>query len=171
MEISQEALKALLEAFDKSDWQEMTLTVGSDRLHVSRRAGADGAAPAAPPAEPSPAEHVSAPHGPSPPAGQAASPDPRPPDARPPAGGDLPDGTVVASPSVGLFWRSPSPGAPPFVELDQPVAQGDTLAIVEVMKLMNHVVAPHGGVVVAIVPENGQHVEHGQPLVVIEPGS
>jgi acetyl-CoA carboxylase biotin carboxyl carrier protein len=173
MEISQEALRALLEAFDKSDWQEMTLSVGTDRLHVSRRASANGAAPWPPPAAASPgasprAEHarVAAPAEPAPLA--AAQPETQP---KPAASVDLPDGTVVASPSVGLFWRSPSPGAPPFVDIGQSVAQGDTLAIVEVMKLMNHVVAPHTGVVVAIVPENGQPVEHGQPLVVVEPGS
>jgi acetyl-CoA carboxylase biotin carboxyl carrier protein len=74
---------------------------------------------------------------------------------------------VVESPSVGLFWRAPSPGAPPFVEVGAAVAEGDTLAIVEVMKLMNHVVAPVAGVVKAIAPENGEAVEYGQPLVVI----
>ena len=76
---------------------------------------------------------------------------------------------MIESPSVGLFWRAPSPGAPPFVEVDARVAEGDTLAIVEVMKLMNHVVAPVDGVVRAIVPENGESVEYGQPLVVIDP--
>jgi acetyl-CoA carboxylase biotin carboxyl carrier protein len=74
---------------------------------------------------------------------------------------------VVESPSVGLFWRAPSPGAPPFVEVGATVNEGDTLAIVEVMKLMNHVVAPAAGEVKAIVPENGEAVEYGQPLVVI----
>jgi acetyl-CoA carboxylase biotin carboxyl carrier protein len=157
MEISQEALRALLEAFDKSDWQEMTVTVGTDRLHVSRRGEVNGAA-----------RHAPSPPADSPPADQPAGQPATGPPAQP---RELPDGTVVPSPSVGLFWRSPSPGAPPFVEVGQPVAQGDTLAIVEVMKLMNHVVAPVAGVVAAIVPENGQAVEHGQPLVVIGPGA
>ena len=147
MEISQEVIRALLDAFDKSDWQEMTVTVGTDRLHVSRNGGAP-----APPAE---AE-----------APRPETRDPRPePAAKPTAA--LPDGTVVESPSVGLFWRAPSPGAPPFVEVGKSVNEGDTLAIVEVMKLMNHVVAPVAGVVKAIAPENGQAVEYGQPLVVI----
>jgi acetyl-CoA carboxylase biotin carboxyl carrier protein len=163
MEISQEALRALLEAFDKSDWQEMTLTVGTDRLHVSRRDGGAMASPSPAAAPPRSAPIESAP------AAQAPSEDGVQP--RQPASVDLPEGTVVASPSVGLFWRSPSPGAPPFMDVGQSVAQGDTLAIVEVMKLMNHVVAPLAGVVVAIVPENGQPVQHGQPLVVIEPGA
>jgi acetyl-CoA carboxylase biotin carboxyl carrier protein len=86
----------------------------------------------------------------------------------PPA--DVPaSGTVIESPSVGLFWRAPAPGAPPFVEVGQHVAAGDTVAIVEVMKLMNHVVSPVAGVVHSIFPENGAAVEFGQPLVVVDP--
>jgi acetyl-CoA carboxylase biotin carboxyl carrier protein len=75
---------------------------------------------------------------------------------------------VIESPSVGLFWRAPSPGAPPFVEVGSAVTEGDTLAIVEVMKLMNHVTAPAAGVVKAILPANGESVVLGQPLVVID---
>ncbi|HVX32419.1 MAG TPA: biotin/lipoyl-containing protein, partial [Solirubrobacterales bacterium] len=78
-------------------------------------------------------------------------------------------GTKIESPSVGLFWRAPSPGAPPFVEVGQRVAAGDTVAIVEVMKLMNHVAAPVDGVVTAILVENGESVEFGQPIVVVDP--
>jgi acetyl-CoA carboxylase biotin carboxyl carrier protein len=154
MEISQEVIRALLDAFDKSDWQEMTVTIGNDRLHVSRNGGA-------PPPAPEPAAAA-----PPPPAAKpaAAEPKPQPPVTSPQS---LPEGTVVESPSVGLFWRAPSPGAPPFVEVGASVAEGDTLAIVEVMKLMNHVVAPVAGEVKAIVPENGEAVEYGQPLVVI----
>ena len=157
MEISQEVIRALLDAFDKSDWQEMTVTVGTDRLHVSRNGGAPAPVPEPPPATAAPAE------------AEAPTPEtrhPTPPAAAKPAAA-LPDGTVVESPSVGLFWRAPSPGAPPFVEVGATVNEGDTLAIVEVMKLMNHVVAPVAGEVKAIVPENGEAVEYGQPLVVI----
>lgn len=82
----------------------------------------------------------------------------------------VPEGhTVIESPSVGLFWRSPSPGAPPFVEVGAAVAAGDTVAIVEVMKLMNHVAAPTDGVVSAILVENGGPVEFGQTIVTIDP--
>jgi acetyl-CoA carboxylase biotin carboxyl carrier protein len=70
---------------------------------------------------------------------------------------------------VGLFWRAPSPGAPPFVEVGARVATGDTVAIVEVMKLMNHVASPVDGVVTAILVENGDSVEFGQPIVVVDP--
>jgi acetyl-CoA carboxylase biotin carboxyl carrier protein len=159
MEINQEVIKALLDAFDASDWQEMTVTVGADRLHVSR-GGSDGGGAAAPVAArpPTPAKPDAPPPPLAPPPVTSAAP------AEP-----LPAGTVVESPSVGLFWRAPSPGAPPFVEVDARVAEGDTLAIVEVMKLMNHVVAPIAGVVRAIAPANGQAVEYGEPLVVIDP--
>ena len=70
---------------------------------------------------------------------------------------------------MGLFWRSPSPGAPPFVEVGQSVSAGDTVAIVEVMKLMNHVAAPVDGVVTAILVDNGASVEYGQTIVIVDP--
>ena len=168
MENSQEVMKALLEAFEKSDWQEMSVTIGQDSLHVSRQPFRDGHGPAAPPPAPAAPSDL-------PPAEPAATSEPtaNPPtaSAKPSAATELPPGHVVESPSVGLFWRAPSPGAPPFVEVGQEVAEGDTLAIVEVMKLMNHVVAPVAGTVVAIVPGNGDSVEYGSPLVVIDPGS
>ena len=80
-----------------------------------------------------------------------------------------PEGTAIESPSVGLFWRAPAPGAPPFVEVGARVAADETVAIVEVMKLMNHVVSPVAGVVTAIPVENGEAVEYGQPLVFVVP--
>jgi acetyl-CoA carboxylase biotin carboxyl carrier protein len=191
MEMSQEVMKALIDAFDRSDWQEMTVTIGSDRLHISRRAGTDVSAPATTPASvsvsvdgagsdaagasaPAPARAGASARAPAP-AGASAAP------AKPEesAHGDdppqvqldgLPRGAVIESPSVGLFWRAPSPGAPPFIETGQAVSEGDTLAIVEVMKLMNHLVAPVDGIVAAILPKDGESVEHGQPLVVIDPG-
>lgn len=153
MEMEQDVMKALLEAFEQSDWQEMTVTVGGDRLHVSRSPSSNGADPVAevpqavPPAAPAP-----------------SAPDTHPSTEPPPAG------TPISSPSVGLFWRAPAPGAPPFVEVGGPVATGDTVAIVEVMKLMNHVTAPVSGTVAAVLPENGEAVEFGQVLVVIDPG-
>jgi acetyl-CoA carboxylase biotin carboxyl carrier protein len=143
VELDRETIHALLEAFDASEWNEMTVTVGDDRLYVSRASrSAVGPAPAAGPREPVQPTH-----------------------ATPPAL----TGVVVESPSVGLFWRSPSPGAPPFVEVGAEVAAGDTLAIVEVMKLMNQIVAPGDGVVRAILAENGQRVEYAQPLFAIDP--
>ena len=78
--------------------------------------------------------------------------------------GEPPSGHRVTAPSVGLFWRSPKPGAPPFVEVGDEVGPDDTVCIVEVMKLMNHVRAGTAGTVRAVHPENGQMVEHGDPL-------
>ena len=78
-------------------------------------------------------------------------------------------GTKIESPSVGLFWRAPAPGAAPFVEVGATVAAGETVAIVEVMKLMNHVASPVDGVVTAILVENGAAVEFGQAIVVVDP--
>jgi acetyl-CoA carboxylase biotin carboxyl carrier protein len=68
---------------------------------------------------------------------------------------------------VGTFYRSASPGAKPFVEVGQTVAEGDTVCIIEAMKLLNEIEADKAGVVKAVLVENGQPVEYGQPLVVI----
>ncbi len=77
------------------------------------------------------------------------------------------EGHVVKSPMVGSFYRSPSPGAKPFVELGQSVNAGDTLCIIEAMKLLNEIEADHSGIIKAILVESGQAVEYGQPLFVI----
>jgi acetyl-CoA carboxylase biotin carboxyl carrier protein len=79
-----------------------------------------------------------------------------------------PEGHTVKSPMVGTFYRSASPGAAAFVEIGDTVAQGDTLCIVEAMKLMNEIEADAAGTIKAILVENGQAVEFGQPLFVIE---
>jgi len=155
LELDQPTIHALLEAFDKSDWLEMTVSIGSDRLYVSRRARGERAT------EPTSSE------------AEPVIPEPSVPEVvhAPPAHTTTQTltGTVVESPSVGLFWRSPAPGAPPFVEAGTHVAAGDTLAIVEVMKLMNHVASPVDGVVTAILVENGAPVEFGQAIVVVDP--
>lgn len=75
---------------------------------------------------------------------------------------------VVTSPMVGTAYRSAEPGAPPFVDIGSFVKEGQTLLIVEAMKTMNHIPAPHGGTVRSILVENGQPVEYGEPLMIIE---
>lgn len=181
MEMSPDAIRALLDAFERSDWREMVVEVGEDRLHVSRDQLTELATAA-------PVPQVQAP----PAAGPAAAGDPPPPPVAKASSGGVPPtaspaddgaqadatadgtfatGTRVESPSVGLFWRSPSPGAPPFVEVGGRVAAGETVAIVEVMKLMNHVAAPVDGVVTAILVENGASVEYGQTIVIVDPES
>ena len=105
--------------------------------------------------------------------GEAAAPEPRE------AGGGGKRGSArdellahpgtVTSPMVGTAYRSPEPGAPPFVEVGTKVAAGQTLLIIEAMKTMNQSPAPRAGVVLAILVEDGQPVEYGEPLAVIEP--
>jgi acetyl-CoA carboxylase biotin carboxyl carrier protein len=163
--LSPEDIRALISAFQTSDWDEMSLQYGDTRLDLTRNghppvgrqnapvAAAPAAAPvaAAAPAAPAAAAVAAAPSGPT----SVAHP----------------DGQKVTSPSLGLFWRSPQPGAPSFVEVGQQVDAEDTVCIVEVMKLMNHVKAGVSGKVVAILVDNGAMVEFGQTLVVVEPGA
>lgn len=101
----------------------------------------------------------------------AAAPAPQPAAAAAPASGDSAlaqhPGTVI-SPMVGTAYRSPEPGAPPFVEVGSTVKEGQTVMIVEAMKTMNHIPSPRSGTVSEIMVEDGQPVEFGEPLVVIE---
>jgi acetyl-CoA carboxylase biotin carboxyl carrier protein len=79
-----------------------------------------------------------------------------------------PAGHTVNSPMVGTFYQAPTPGASPFVEIGQSVNVGDTLCVIEAMKIMNQIESDKAGVVKALLVENGQPVEFGQPLFVIE---
>jgi len=163
--LTPEDIRALISAFQTSDWDEMSLQYGDTRLDLTRnghppvgRQNAPlAAAPAAPVAAPMAASAPVAPATPAAPSG--------------PTSVAHPDGHKVTSPSLGLFWRSPQPGAPAFVEVGQQIDAEDTVCIVEVMKLMNHVKAGVSGTVVAILVDNGAMVEFGQTLVVIEPGA
>lgn len=80
----------------------------------------------------------------------------------------VPTGHTLKSPMVGTFYRSPSPGASSFVEIGQTVSKGQTLCIIEAMKLLNEIESDASGVVKSILVENGQAVEYGQPLFIIE---
>ncbi|MCX7796936.1 MAG: acetyl-CoA carboxylase biotin carboxyl carrier protein [bacterium] len=79
------------------------------------------------------------------------------------------EGLFITSPIVGTFYRSPKPDAPPFVEVGDEVKIGQTLCIIEAMKLMNEVKSDHNGIIKQILVENGEPVEYGQPLFIIEP--
>jgi len=94
------------------------------------------------------------------PAGEAAAPVPEPVAA--------PTGHVVKSPMVGTFYRSASPGSKPFAEVGAPIKEGDPICIVEAMKIMNEIEADMSGTVSKILVENGQAVEYGQPLFIVE---
>ena len=87
---------------------------------------------------------------------------------RPAAAPARDDKTLVKSPMVGTFYRSANPNSKPFVEVGQSVNVGDTLCIIEAMKLMNEIESDRAGVVKAILIDNGQPVEYGEPLFVIE---
>jgi acetyl-CoA carboxylase biotin carboxyl carrier protein len=80
---------------------------------------------------------------------------------------DVVEGHVVKSPMVGTFYRSPSPGAESFVQIGQSVTKGDTICIIEAMKLLNEIEADASGVIKAILLDNGEPVEFGEPLFVI----
>jgi acetyl-CoA carboxylase biotin carboxyl carrier protein len=148
-------LKKLIDLVQESGIGELEITEGEEKVRISRTgvvAQPQSAAPAAPPMPA--ASHAAAPP-PSSPAPQEAVP------ARP-------EGHVLKSPLVGTFYRSATPGGPPFVENGQTIAEGDTLCIIEAMKLLNEIEADKGGVIKAILVENGQPVEYGEPLFIIE---
>ena len=170
-------IKELIRVLDESDVAE--LTVESDGVRICiRKASALQAGPGAAPAsvaaaagrDPAPAAAPPAAAGGSQPAagdGAGGAPATAPPAAAPAAAAE--EGTVVVrAPMVGTFYRAPAPDAPPFVEVGQVVQPGQTLCIIEAMKLMNEIEAEVRGRVSAILVENGQPVEYGQPLMTLE---
>ena len=159
-----DAIKAIVDAFERSDWAEIDVRSGSLRIHLSTQpqtvAGAVGAIPAGTPAVKT---------------GNASDDDATdadPADVGPTKTATIPAGAhVVLSPSPGIFWRSPHPGAPPFANLGDSVQAGSTLGIVEVMKLMNHIGSSIGGTVVGVFVENGVRVDRGDALFVVQPSA
>lgn len=139
-------LKALIDLVEKSGIAELEITEGEERVRIAKH----GTATAAPAYAPPMVAHAAAPPGPSEPAAPAE-----------------PEGHVVKAPMVGTFYRSGSPGAKSFVEVGQSVKVGDTLCIIEAMKLMNEIEADANGIIKAALVENGQPVEYGQPMFVI----
>jgi acetyl-CoA carboxylase biotin carboxyl carrier protein len=144
-------LKKLIDLVQESGIAELEITEGEEKVRINRSGAVQSAVMAVPQAVPI----VAAP---------AAAALAAPAEATAPA---EPEGHVVKSPMVGTFYRSPSPGAKHFVEVGQTVAAGDTLCIIEAMKLLNEIEADVGGSVKAILVENGQPVEYGQSLFVI----
>lgn len=143
-------LKKLIDLVQDSGIAELEITEGEERVRItSVKPGVQSGY--APPPQYSVA-----------PAAAPAGNPPAAPAADPPA-----EGNSVKSPMVGTFYRSASPTAKPFVEVGQSVKAGDTLCIIEAMKLMNEIESDVSGVVKAILIENGQPVEYGQPLFVI----
>ena len=146
-------LKKLIDLVEESGISELELTEGEEKVRISRQLQASAAN----------IQYISAP-----------SPAPAAPTSSPAAAEAAPqviakvDGHEVKSPMVGTFYRSPSPDAKSFVDVGSTVAVGDTLCIIEAMKLLNEIEADRGGVIREILVDNGQPVEYGQPLFVIE---
>ena len=147
-------LKTLIDLVSESNISELEITETEGKVRIVKGGGAAPvqyvqtvAAPAAAPAAGAPA----APALPSTPAPEAA-----------------PAGHAIKSPMVGTFYRSSSPGAAAFVEIGSKVNEGDTVCIIEAMKILNEIEADKSGTITQILGENGQAVEYGQPLFIIE---
>jgi acetyl-CoA carboxylase biotin carboxyl carrier protein len=141
-------IKKLIEIIEESDIAELEIKEGEECIRISRYSAAP--APAAVTYAPAPASTVPA-------ASAAATP-----------AEEKMTGHVVKSPMVGTFYRSASPGTKVFVEIGQAVVVGDTLCIIEAMKILNQIEADKSGVISQILVDNAEPVEYGQPLFIIE---
>ena len=145
-------LKKLIDLVQESGIAELEITEGEEKVKIVKGGGVSLAAMQAPAPAHLPAPAVQPVEiAPVAPTGAAAEP----------------DGHAVKAPMVGTFYRSPSPDAKAFVEVGQAIKAGDTICIIEAMKLMNEIEADASGVVKAILVENGQPVEYGQPLFIL----
>jgi acetyl-CoA carboxylase biotin carboxyl carrier protein len=149
-------VKKLIELLDESGIAEIEITEGEESVRISRYAQAAPAAPAPAPVA------VAAP-APAAPAAEA-------PASAAPAAAAEPDeeGFLVSAPMVGTFYAASSPGAAPYVQVGDRVNEGDTLCIIEAMKMMNQIEADVSGVIKSIRVQNGEPVEYGQTLIVID---
>ena len=144
-------VKKLIEMLEESSLAEIEIREGEEAIRISRSPTGSPVVHTAP-------AHI-APH-------HAAAPATAAPAAAPVV--EAPAGHAVASPMVGTFYRSSAPGAAPFVDIGSQVKIGDTLCIIEAMKMMNEIESDKAGVVKAILKENGQPVEYGEALFIIE---
>src|SRR5262245_40395358 len=149
-------LKSLIDLVQQSGIAELEITEGEEKVRVCRTS------PAIPHAAPQ--VYTVAP---APGAAAPASLSPAPATALPEAEAPQPEGHVIRSPMVGTFYRSSAPGAKAFVQVGDVVKAGQTLCIIEAMKLLNEIESDRDGTVKTILVENGQPVEYGEPLVVL----
>lgn len=158
-------VKALIDLVEKSGISELEITEGEEKVRISRAPLAQTVQLAhMHPQHMAPMQALPA----AAPAASAATPAEL--EARivaAEAAAVEAEGHAVKSPMVGTFYRSASPGGKPFVEVGQTVSEGDTLCIIEAMKLLNEIESDKSGVVKAVLVENGQPVEYGEPLVII----
>lgn len=154
-------VKKLIELLEESGISEIEISEGEESVRISRypQPGAFGYVPSQPAPQAAQEPRASLPS-----AEQTVSSPSPPPPPEPTSRGH-----EVTSPMVGTYYSSPSPGAKPFVEIGSEVKVGDTLCIIEAMKMMNQVEAEVAGRVVSILVESGTPVEFGQPLFIIEP--
>ena len=143
-------IKKLIELIEDSDITEIEINEGEESVRLSRLSSAAAVTVAAPAAVAAPAP--------------AAAPA----EAAPASEPEQYPGHVIHSPMVGTFYRSASPGAKPFVEVGQSISTGQTLCIIEAMKILNQIESDASGTVTQILVENGEPVEYNQPLFVIE---
>ncbi|MBI2751618.1 MAG: acetyl-CoA carboxylase biotin carboxyl carrier protein [Burkholderiales bacterium] len=150
-------LKTLIDLVSDSNVSELEITEAEGKVRIVKGGGAvvHSYAPAPVYAAPAPA-----PAGAAPAAAAVAAPAP--------AAAEVETGHVVKSPMVGTFYRSSSPGAKPFIEVGSVVKEGDTICIIEAMKILNEIEADKSGTISRILCDNGQAVEYGQPLFHIE---
>ena len=145
-------VKKLIELLEESGIAEIEINEGEESVRISRYGS--GSAPAAP------IQYAAAP--------AVAAPAPVAEAAAESSADTTPSGHTVDSPMVGTYYSAASPGAKNFINIGDSVAEGDTICIIEAMKILNQIEADKSGVVKAILVENGQPVEFGQPLVIIE---
>ena len=143
-------LKKLIDLVEASGSAELEITEGEEKVRIAKSVAGAPMMLAAPP------QMIHAAAAPVAAAAPAA-----------PVEAPVPEGHVVRSPMVGTFNRAPAPGAKNIIDVGQSVNAGDTLCIIEAMKLLNEIEADQGGVIKAILVENGQPVEYGEPLFVI----
>jgi acetyl-CoA carboxylase biotin carboxyl carrier protein len=148
-------LKTLIDLVSESNVSELEITEAEGKVRIVKGHPA-AVQPAAAPAQPVGQQSLAAP---------AAAPSVA---AAPPAPPEEPAGHAVKSPMVGTFYRASSPGAKAFAEVGQQVKAGDTICIIEAMKILNEIETDKAGTVAKVLCENGQAVEYGQPLFIIE---
>lgn len=154
-------VKKLIELLEESGLDELEIKEGEESIRLSRHSNRPVQLPPAAPALPHAAASA-APSAVEAPATGAQQTEP------PPGEPGVPEGTAVASPMVGTFYRAPSPNAKPFVEVGQQVSAGEVLCIIEAMKMMNPIESDVSGTVAAILANNGEPVEFGQSLFIIQ---
>ncbi len=154
-------IKKLIDLLESSDLSELEIREGEETVRLSRGPQGTAAAPqpqfVSPPAQPAQA-----------PQGAASSPAPASTETEADSGNqDVPDGHLIKAPMVGTFYSASSPDAEPFVKVGQKVSSGDTLGIIEAMKMFNQIEADKSGTIAAILIENGAALEFDQPMFVI----